>query len=345
MTTNMEAVVGVSVIVCTHNGRFRLPPVLDALRNQDIGHHTSEIIVVENASSDGTWEWLNHYAATVTDVEFCLVQEMKPGLNHARLKGIAMARFNILLFCDDDNVLSTRYLLNGIEYLQQNPMAAVLGGCGVPVFDGEKPDWFDSVSHSFAVGHQWSHSGRISYLPAEVYGAGAFFRRSFLKPFFDAGFAMMTTDRIGGKLVSGGDVELCYIAQLTGGEVHFKEDLSFLHHLPEQRLNWLYYVKLKCGIAASAGMLAPYRYWFRRRGSTPVFYIIFLLGCIIRELVMLMGLCFKQLIFGFTESRKWRQLAIYTSHARIASYVGAFRSGFRHLGALNEYHGQLPNSL
>ncbi|OYX08927.1 MAG: hypothetical protein B7Z16_18900 [Algoriphagus sp. 32-45-6] len=92
---------GVSVVICTFNGKQRLKPTLEHALRQ-IFSYPYEILVVNNASTDGTAGWVKELAI-LSDFKGLIrvVSEHKPGLSHARLRGVFEARFSIILFCDD----------------------------------------------------------------------------------------------------------------------------------------------------------------------------------------------------------------------------------------------------
>ena len=250
---------GISVVICTFNGSARLPSVLKSVIDQKFDSTLFELIVVDNASQDDTAA-LCIQALSLAQVNFNwqVVSEPVPGLNHARRKGLSTSDFEFVLFCDDDNILSEYYLKTGFEILTQNQFVGALGGCGVPSFDGEKPEWFDQYSHSFAVGPQSGSDGKLHELPAELYGAGTFFRRSPILSFFENGFQTVMSDRKGKSLASGGDVEWCYLVQLAGYQVWYDHRLTFEHQMFNNRMRWSYYLKLKEGIASGTGLLFSY---------------------------------------------------------------------------------------
>ena len=68
----------------------------------------------------------------------------------------------------------------------------------------------------------------------------------------------LLTGRKGNQLVSGDDVEWCFMIQLMGYEIWYNEQLRFEHVMPENRLSWDYYLKLKRGISAGSALLFPY---------------------------------------------------------------------------------------
>src|ERR1700722_2249773 len=97
----------VSVIICSHNPRENyLRRVLDALRAQTLPAQEWELLLVDNASTEplaGRFDLSWHPNARH-------VREEKTGLTPARLRGIAEANGELLVFVDDDNVLRSDYL-------------------------------------------------------------------------------------------------------------------------------------------------------------------------------------------------------------------------------------------
>lgn len=261
---------GISIIICTYNGSDKLFNPLHAIINQ----RTSiawELLLIDNASTDATVQFCREILEQST-ISWRIVSETNPGLNHARLRGLKEAQYEFVLFCDDDNSLNENYIETGYQIFQSNPKVGVVGGFGIPTFKGEKPDWFDQYSHSFAVGPQASFDGVLSDFPAELYGAGCFFRKAPLLNLFAKGFTTIMTDRMGKTLVSGGDVEWCYLIQLLGYKLYYDHRLIFYHEMPASRMNWDYYLRLKAGIASGTGKFVPYHLLFKNKKATSFQY-------------------------------------------------------------------------
>lgn len=89
----------VSVIICTRNGWSRgfLDETLRSVLMQSLP--ASEILLVDDASSDGTAAYVQHAYPQVT-----ILQNTGTGLAAARNTGIAAARFAWVAFIDDDDV-------------------------------------------------------------------------------------------------------------------------------------------------------------------------------------------------------------------------------------------------
>ncbi|MFC3880921.1 glycosyltransferase [Algoriphagus namhaensis] len=247
---------GISVIICTYNGDSRINKALQSIISQNTTYNF-ELIVVNNNSNDRTEDEVMTTLAEST-IDWTLVKESTPGLSFARWRGIEEAKFELILFCDDDNILDKNYLEIGGSILFADQSIGILGGNGNPVFQNDKPDWFDDFSNSYAVGSLGKKSGK-QVKGSYHYGASCFFRRNALLELRKRGFNSILSDRTGTILSSGGDVELCYAVQLLGYNLAFDTRLFFDHFIESHRLEWDYYLRLKRGIASSFPLLEAYK--------------------------------------------------------------------------------------
>ncbi len=246
---------GVSVIICCYNSSKRLKKTLDALLKQECNSAIDwEIIIVDNKSTDGTADiaeaiWID----AASKINLRIVKEPVAGLSHARKKGVSVAAYSILIFCDDDNWLAPNYVQDVYELMQQDPNVAACGGMGIPVFEGEEPFWFYMYSESFALGTQEinSENGRI----LNLYGAGLAVRKQVLEAFYNSGYKSILTGRTATKLSSAEDTEITYAFVLLGYKLIYSEELKFFHFLPKERLTFTYLKKL----IASFGNDGPVR--------------------------------------------------------------------------------------
>lgn len=264
---------GVSIIICTYNGIERLANTFDSILQLNQGI-TRELILVDNASTEDIADFCkNYFSNYASAINFTLVREAKAGLTHARIAGIRQARYEYLLFCDDDNALFSDYLELGVKVFDEIPTVGVIGGRGIARLTIDPPEWFDKYQHSFAVGAQRSHTGLIEDAPGHVYGAGSFFRRSPLQAILEAGFYPSLTGRTASCLLSGDDLEWCWLVQLQGYNIYYKESLKFFHDIPSQRLTKSYYINLKAGTSAGSALLYAYRTFFENRSLTSAEFI------------------------------------------------------------------------
>jgi glycosyltransferase involved in cell wall biosynthesis len=243
---NKSAQTGVSVVVCCYNSISRLHPTLAALSKQIFnGNVLWEVIIVDNASNDNTgavaieiWGSLNKN----NSIPFNVVYEYLPGLGNARKKGLAAATYNFVLFCDDDNWLATNYVEGVYNILTNDDWIAACGGKGLPVFETEKPFWFDEYSEAFAVGSQSINEEDGILL--NLYGAGMAVNKNAIEYLAATNFKPQMFGRTGKKLSSSEDTELTYAFILMGCKLHYAPDLQFFHFLPKERLQFSYLKKL-----------------------------------------------------------------------------------------------------
>ncbi|MCY2961316.1 MAG: glycosyltransferase family 2 protein [Planctomycetota bacterium] len=94
-----------SILVVSYNALAKTRACLDALRRTADPRHPTEIIVVDNGSSDGSAEWL----AQQSDITF-LRNADNAGAPRARNQAIARARGDYLAFLDNDVVPTQGWL-------------------------------------------------------------------------------------------------------------------------------------------------------------------------------------------------------------------------------------------
>lgn len=105
---------------------------MNSLARQDFPETRWELLIVDNASTSpittAQLEWKHESALRV-------LSEPQPGLTPARLRGISEADGDLLIFVDDDNVLSEGYLSIAHQTFQENPNLGAAGGPVQPEFD------------------------------------------------------------------------------------------------------------------------------------------------------------------------------------------------------------------
>lgn len=246
---------GVSVIICCYNSAGRLPETLRHLARQRVAAATDwEVIIIDNNSSDNTGEvarqcWQQYQAP----VPLVLVDEPVPGLSNARLKGFEAARYGFVLFCDDDNWLAEDYVQRAYEIMIARPDVGALGGRAEAVTETAPPAWFRAYYGIYAVGLQAPDSGPVAHL----YGAGMVIRKSHWDSLRQAGYESRLSDRVGKKMTSGGDTELCLTLRLAGYTLWFDKQLKFKHFIPKQRLHWEHVQKFFLGSARTTNLIKP----------------------------------------------------------------------------------------
>jgi glycosyltransferase involved in cell wall biosynthesis len=252
---------GVTIIICCFNSSKRLPQTLKHLVQQKVPENIPwQVVVVDNASTDNTEEIALAYKLDFCEkkIDYSIVKQSKAGLSAARHKGLEVAKYDYLLFCDDDNWLQEDYVYTAYTIMKQDPEVAVLGGRSTGAFEENPPEWFIRFEKAYAIGKQFETSGDITQCGA-LWGAGCIYRKQALEYLFANDFTQLLSDRIGNKVISGGDHELCIALRLAGYKLYYDERLVFTHYMISSRLNWEWYLNFIKNGSISSMFFDPYR--------------------------------------------------------------------------------------
>jgi glycosyltransferase involved in cell wall biosynthesis len=251
----------ISVITCSHDPRPEyLTRVLAALRAQTIDPERWEFLLIDSASRDPLGprtdlSWHRHARA---------VREDEPGLTRARLRGIAEAKGDLLVFVDDDNVLDPDFLEQASKIFTERPDIGAWSGSTRPEFDQTPPDWTKRHWGNLVIRDvqrdMWSN---LPMLPDTMpCGAGLCVRKeaaSFYADLHRNGKRPFALDRNGTSLLSGGDNDLAACACDIGLGVGVFSALRLIHLIPAVRLREDYLVNLAENIALSTVVLRSFR--------------------------------------------------------------------------------------
>lgn len=247
---------GISVIVCCYNSENRIPETIKHLAYQETSSQIKwEVIIVNNASSDttSTIAYKESRKYKQLNDKFHIVDQPLAGLSHARELGVHKAQYEYVIFCDDDNWLDSKYLLNAYKIMESDPLIGALGGRSTAVTDAKQlPEWFESVENWYAVGSQGRFSGDISHT-YNVWGAGMVTRKNLHIKCYPKEYPSLLSDRKGENLSAGGDTEFCLRLLLKGYKLYYDENLKFIHFIPKLRLTLDYKTRLQNGFL-SAGI-------------------------------------------------------------------------------------------
>jgi len=121
----------VSVVIPSRDRRMALEKCLNALVGQT--HRHFEIVVVDDASSDGTSEFLETYASDHAELQIrWLINEANIGANRSRNRGIREVRGGLVAFTDSDCVPAQDWLEHLVHPFSDPNLAAVTGTIEMP---------------------------------------------------------------------------------------------------------------------------------------------------------------------------------------------------------------------
>lgn len=123
----------ISVIVPLYNNEKYMRRCLDSLLSQTL--KDIEIIVVDDASTDRTWQYLNLYYVAIKNIRR-IRHRVNKGTGEARNTGLRIAQGEFVTFVDHDDYVEPTYL--EIMYNNAKDYNADVSACGVRVF------WLDN---------------------------------------------------------------------------------------------------------------------------------------------------------------------------------------------------------
>ena len=247
-----------TVAICTHDPRRdQLERTLRSLREQDLPHDRWELLLVDNASTNGVCETMDlgwHPRGR-------LVKEPRIGLTMARVRVIDEAEGDPIMYVDDDNVLEPGYLTRVLRLVGEHPTLGVIGaGRLEPEFE-EAPDpqlapYIGMLALRTVDAPAWSNDPRDQVIP---WGAGMAVRRVVAERYREliaTDPLRQRLDRSGASLNSGGDDEFSWVACEMGLGKGIFPELGLLHLIRASRVKQEYLLRLAEGIAFSHALLA-----------------------------------------------------------------------------------------
>jgi len=212
----------VSIVICSRNRlkalqRYALPSIAT------IDYPSFEVVIVDDASTDGTWEFLQSYRLPQASLKVARNKQAK-GLCNARNVGVANSRGEIIAFIDDDCAVSTTWIHEIVKAYTRESIA-VVGGIS---YKGDSNDIYINDKH--------------------VWGCNMSFRASIFKRFrFDTGLKYShyadETDLIG-RIISHGFERV--VASKAVAK-HYVEDAAYRKQVPLSAYLNYHYLNAKKG--------------------------------------------------------------------------------------------------
>jgi len=229
----------ITVAICTHNPRWEVfSRVIDALRNQSLSTDEWDLLIVDNASDEpiraSRFSW---------DGRLRVVREPVLGLTPARLTAIRGANSELIVFVDDDNLLSPDYLENAQRIAREWPTLGAWGGSITAHYEVTPPAWLKSYERFLAVREvahdEWFNIPQPAFYSHLPYGAGLCIRRAVADAYCqlaEGDEVRSRLDRRGASLASAGDTDLALVSFDIGLGTGLFASLKLTHVIPGRRL-------------------------------------------------------------------------------------------------------------
>lgn len=114
----------VSVIIPSYNGALFLEEALESVLNQT--HKNFEVIVVDDYSTDSSWDILTEHARKDSRIKTFRNEENR-GVSATRNRGIVESSAEYIAFLDCDDTMEPTRLEKQVAYLDGHPNVAIVG--------------------------------------------------------------------------------------------------------------------------------------------------------------------------------------------------------------------------
>ena len=128
----------ISVVVPTHNRVAGLSRLLDRLADQDADGIRSEVVVVDNNSTDDTRAVVERAIARDAGRRLRYVFEPRQGVSYARNTGIERTTAPLIAFLDDDGIPGPDWVRGMKRAFEQHSEADCIGGRVEPTGAGRR---------------------------------------------------------------------------------------------------------------------------------------------------------------------------------------------------------------
>ncbi len=249
---------GVSIIICCYNSQKRIEETLQAVSSQENEEIPFEVILVDNNCKDDTVA-VAKKLWNRQDVELKIISEPRQGLSYARKRGASEAKYSIVSFIDDDNLIENSWVKKIVALFLAMPHVGIIGSHNYPLIEGEQPLWFNKFQGAYACGLQGPASGIVTKDRQYVWGAGLSIRTRILHDILLSSPSLFLSGRVGRNLSAGEDSEICFRAILQGWDLWYENDLNLQHRIEQKRLQWKYLCKMFFGFGYSHAIFFLYK--------------------------------------------------------------------------------------
>jgi glycosyltransferase involved in cell wall biosynthesis len=158
----------VSIVLPVYNSENELSDVLLEMDKQT--YRDREIVIVDDGSTDGTWDLGARLSAGRSDI--ILVKTEHRGASHARNAGVEKATGEIIFFSESDCVYDDNYLQKAVDSLDSHPEAGAVCLTGAPLIT-RLTLATQSIDIENKMQHALLNQGKIKPFYAWVYRRGA----------------------------------------------------------------------------------------------------------------------------------------------------------------------------
>ena len=212
-----------SIVIPTYNDRANIINCLNSITGLHYPKTKFEVIVVDDGSTDRSFEALQSFKADHQELNLVLVRQENRGPCGARNTGLLKARNDFIAFIDSDETAEPNWLKNAQKYFERENVGAVEGRIVVPEEEKITP-----FTHQTPIPHAGEFvTGNMIYRKGLVEELGYFDER-----FYDRKRKVHFRE----------DADLAFKVLEKGFEIVFAPEVLTFH--PPQKADWKKPLKL-----------------------------------------------------------------------------------------------------
>ncbi len=235
------------IVICTHNNAPLLDRTLQALAKQKTGDDTIwRVLVVDNCCTDDTAQVVERHMGAGEIADLRRVEEPRLGLTPARVCGVRSTLADWIAYVDDDCLLHPDWVEEAAGFLREHPNIGGLGGQVILDWETPPPAYFHNFEWAYAAQNHGESAREVGCLA----GAGLIVSRRALN---ESGWLQKQwmSDRVGKKLVSGGDVEMALRIRGAGFPLWYHPGCQLQHVICARRICDAYLCRMNEGLGVS----------------------------------------------------------------------------------------------
>jgi glycosyltransferase involved in cell wall biosynthesis len=243
---------GYSIIVCTHNPD---PALFSAVTENVLNiakksSRDTEVLIIDNKSWKPLSEDHELNKKFKGIVDYSIIREEKQGLTYARITGFLNARYDWLVFVDDDNLPAENYI-EELQRLEQTIPEVKCWGAGkieVEYTDQKETSYLKSVKNLFQERDFAGVNYSCNKKGGEYYPTGSCIcvHKIVFKKYYElfTGGAITSGDRTGNSLSSAGDAQIVYVSVKNKYPVGSSGNLQIKHFINKNKTKNSYLLRL-----------------------------------------------------------------------------------------------------